>query len=209
MKAILMSEKPERVVKILNGEMSILPRKGTRLHDAIQKLIAEQGKCEIYLYVTKDKDYVVKEIEKEHRANQKIVYELETKEEIKGVNPNRILNGKVVAKFEASAELIKYQGDLEYAYTDLLKGSCLSLAEFRNYLFVEGKGLYHTALNILPGTLKAFDKPKEISEFRQGYNYFFKNKTCSDCPRINCDSSNCLVLKPLTKAPKTFYYIEV
>lgn len=86
-------------------------------------------------------------------------------------------------------------------YEEFLFKSCLTRKELSDY--VGYKWFY--AIHIT--NLEIFDKPKEISEFKQQYDYFAKNKTCNNCPCVNCNS--CIATKPLTRAPQSWCYIEV
>ena len=227
-KATLISIRPQWVGKILNGIKKDEIRKGTTIGKAINKLIAEQGVAPMLIYCTKDtsKGYLVEE--KQYKDYSKIEYELETTNEIKGVNANRILNGKVVARFNATAEEISYnyRSDFTSVYTDTLntedleKQACLTRHEFAKYL----KGDYGYAIHI--NDLEIFDKPKEISEFyKVGYEnsviatkkYILnamnreerrRYKTEIDL-KINNEIAAIKDNYKLTRAPQSFCFIEL
>ena len=56
MKAILISTRPEWVIKIITGIKKDEIRKGSSLYKAINKLIEEQGVAPMLIYCTKGKD---------------------------------------------------------------------------------------------------------------------------------------------------------
>lgn len=149
------------VCSIMNGNKKIEVRSGTRLYNAINRLIKEQGKAPCLIYVTRAKPY----LRRYPFCLNENFYQLTD-------DSFNALNGKVVAKFEASAELIIFgrtmADDLGY-FTgtlhdfELLKKSCLTKDDLHKYLKVESDGVSGTAIHI--DNLVIFDKPKELKDF--------------------------------------------
>lgn len=203
MKAILISVQPQWVELILNLIKKDEIRKGTAIGKAITRLIKEQGVAPMFIYCTKDtsKGYLVEE--KQYKDYSIKEYELESAEEIEGVTPQRILNGKVVARFNATVEEIICRpicGEWEcytktQGYSEISKASCLKNKEIVHYL----KGKNGTAIHI--NDLEIFDKPKEIREFEQCKCFNCKEKI-KVCPL-------CFPKKTLTRAPQSWQYVEV
>ena len=188
MKAILISIHPQWVELILNFIKKDEIRKGTALYKAINKLIAEQGVAPTFIYCTKGKQEIGK-------FNTKGNYEYS-------------LNGKVVARFNATAEHIEYETcsrDISGWWKDDgkmydHKDACLTYKEMFDYIGA-GEG---TVVHI--NDLEIFDKPKEISEFYRivktdiGY--------CID----DIEKQKPITLnacKNITKAPESWCYVEV
>lgn len=180
MKAILMSIRPEWVAKILNGEKTI----------EIRKKFPKDYVGWVYIYVTKDKNQLV-------RCQEKIWgYYKHTKGALKSY-----FNGKVVARFwcDRVEEIYFEKGKWGGAWADTLRHSCLTFEELENYLNGKGKDIHITKLEI-------FDKPKEIKEF----------KTHLGCNKaINCMFCKYYVFKEctrpryLTRAPQSWCYVEI
>ena len=203
MKAIMISDKPKWVAKILKGEKTIEIRK-------------TMPKCDlpidVYIYCTKTKilGNIIKVGSQENS-------DLVGKNTITGINKGFMrkgdidLQGKVVAKFTLNKmEEIKTRQDRykEFAFyetaldmSDLLKKSCLDYNELDNYL----QGEKGTAIHI--SDLVIFDRPKELNEFRYAI-----------CPQTNCEYCKYnktvegdlyCTRKTLTKSPQNFCYVEV
>ena len=181
MKAILISIQPQYVKDILNGRKTIEIRK-------------TMPKCDlpidVYIYCTKKEPYARRCVHNDKWG---------TLEYIKS-------DGKVVAKFTLNkvGNFIKeifgtYEEPFTYNQDDLLKKSCLTEKELDIYL--KGKQGYAWHID----NLVIFDKPKEISEFRQWF----------DCEKCWCvDNQDCLMNKQcpkhtLTRAPQSWQFIEV
>lgn len=170
MKAIMISIQPEWVAKILNGNKSIEIRK-------------TMPKCDlpidVYIYCTKDKKY----------ANL--------------INRGGFLTGMVVAKFTLN-KVSEYVNGVNWKYLQkgagsyddfetILKPSCLTEEELSNY--VEDLSFYGWHID----NLVIFDKPKELSEFKQPIDRYGK---------VNWNTNgNYYAL--LTKAPQSWCYVEV
>lgn len=205
MKAIMISIHPQWVELILNFIKKDEIRKGTAIGKAITRLIKEQGVAPMLIYCTK-KEYL-------YRTNKGYFSSKKPLTVGKGTEYTFAYSdeGKVVARFNATAEHIEYETcsrDISGWWKDdgkmyNHKDACLTYEQMFNYVG-GGEG---TVIHI--NNLKIFDKPKEISEFKQEYNYFAKNKNCSGCPRKNCDSGSCVVTKFITRAPQSFCFIEV
>lgn len=243
MKAIMISLSSKECLNLLKRDLSILVREDKKLCVAIQKLIKEQGNCEIYSYATPEKPLIwsytdldtfgvlPKRIEKQFKYfGTTAECEKALDEFIKKYNKgfscsngvhNQILNCKVVAKFDATSEIIDYSncfplsayetelswaGDFEYGTEtldedELVKKSCLDNYELDDCL----QGKNGTAVHIKSKTLKIFDKPKEISEFIICLEKKHKcRQKFSDYPCKKCVSMNLL-----TRAPHSWCYVEV
>ena len=140
----------------MNGKKKIEVRSGTRLYNAINRLIKEQGKAPCLIYCTMGKETLA--------INPYGGYSL-----IPNKYHNEYFSGKVVAEFEASAENILsvdgcfYETDTLSANT-LLARSCLREADLDKYL----GGKDGTAIHI--DNLKIFDKPKELKDYGVKYS---------------------------------------
>ena len=204
-KAILLSIRPEWLVKILNGEKTI----------EVRKLFPKDYVGWVYIYCCKMKD-------KKHGTDQ-VLCDFKADKEDKyfvGGNwgnhdPNDIEmpnhNGKVVARFWCDkVEEINYYNNGEICHPDfgyqtdslydweLYEKSCLDFNALYKYLgydvFNETKGL---AIHI--SKLEIFDEPKELSEFKR-YIETKINKTTG----VPCY----LFPETLTKAPQNYCYID-
>ena len=162
----------------MNGDKETEVRRRTVLYNAINKLIKEQGKAPFLMYCTQGKEKLFDNVPCVPRFRVSKNYRL-----------NNYLNGKVIAQFDASAEIISFeeQGDDDFGCNpwfyetdtldenDLLKRSCLSNDELDRYLNA-GDG---TAIHVKPGTMKTVGFPKNLSDYG------------------------------IKKAPQSFMYVEV
>lgn len=210
MKAILISIRPQWVEKILNGIKKDEIRKGTAIGKAINRLIEEQGVAPMLIYCTHGRHLL--DLRKEDTKDN---YRLTTQNKSNNVRWSYppLLNGKVVARFNATAD--KFEWDscardndgywLENGNKLDLKPTCLSYEELFDYI----KGGEGTAIHIQD--LEIFDKPKEISEF----NAYCKGEMkCLHCKHHWTDDSSGYSIdkcgrKPLTRAPQSFCFIEI
>lgn len=165
MKYIMLPIHSEWVCLFLNGIKKIEVRSGTRLYNAINKLIEEQGKAPCLMYCTMGKPYL-------YQGKWFGSYFVENDKKAYGSD---YLNGKVIAEFEASAEEIFSEG-LEngcggYNYSfyteeinDIREKSCLDEFELREYLGEKRGGeVVGTAIHV--PNLKPFDRPRELKDF--------------------------------------------
>ena len=222
MKAILLVLSPKECVKASKCELSTLIRKNVRLHKAIQKLIKEQDKAVLFAYCRKGKqyaqpylvrgnglaDYLSRIYDKNYIPEPNDFELYDFKDGGYSAQFYDFYDGKVIAKFEATSEIINYsncfplssyetelswQGDFEYETEtldedELVKKSCLDNAELDDCL----QGKDGTAVHIKPNTLKIFDKPKSVLDLWQSrYQY-------GEWYEI-----------PLTCAPHPWCYVEV
>lgn len=138
MKAILLSIKPEWLVKILNKEKTI----------EVRKKFPKDYVGWVYLYCSKSKPYLTRE----------------TAAFIYGYD-NEPLNGKVVARFwcdKVETLGIKYGKGWEtdtMTIKEIEQKSCLD--RFKLYDYLKGKNGF--AIHI--SKLEIFDKPRELGEF--------------------------------------------
>lgn len=157
--------------KILNEDKSIEVRKGLALFNALKKAEEMGEEVEFLMCVTKAKPYLSEVYDYSYEISCN-----ETKFAIAGPNVSEselegeygILNGKVVARFKAKAELI-------YRFTrfrigdgfntdsmttrELLDASCLTYKQLFDYLYPKSG----TALHICD--LEIFDKPKTLADY--------------------------------------------
>lgn len=137
--------------KILNGDKKIEVRNGLALYNALKKAEEKGEEVEFLMYVTKAKPHL--------KTNQSHSTFYLTEDSLNN------LNGKVVDKFKAKAEVIKYGLWTDHYMTVsmpcrlLLEKSCLQLDQLDDYL-LGGKG---TALHIRD--LEIFDKPKTLADY--------------------------------------------
>lgn len=217
MKAILMSVHAKWCAKIMNGDKTIEVRKGTALYKAIQKLIDEYGFAEFYVYCTKGKRPLWKDLmclcgDEKYKYNDK--YNLS---DIDSAYNEELLNGKVIFKFRC----YKVE-EIRPCDTELLKQSCLTKSELINYLCVPKAILLRTGCAIHISDLEIFDKPKELSEFKKYNDIDLHNHICLNCSHSHhyfdesgtpiiescCDLQRCN-RNHLTKAPQSWQWIEV
>lgn len=180
MKAILISIKPKYVKAILNGEKTVEIRKSIPNFEKCQRPIF------VYIYVTKDKK------DKLFRNNSNYHYFL-LDTETDG------FNGQVVARFSLGKidEITNMQ--IAYGYKrplgEYLKESCLTYDEMSNYL-KDKKGYVWYITD-----LKIFDQPKQLN------NFLVKSHTV-DGVGFKGEPKTFDILKPLTKAPQSWCYVE-
>lgn len=211
MKAIMISIKPQHVANILNGIKTI----------EVRKKFPKDYVGWVYIYCTKARQYLVKgnglvdKLAKEHDKNyipKPKKFELYNFED-DGYSAEfyDFFNGKVVARFWCDkVEYIENyydewrDGEEDYRTetlnpNKLYEKSCLPFEEMDKYL----QGDYGYAIHIT--NLKLFDKPKEISEFYttrldQELTKRFDN---------SIQLENGTWVKPLTRAPQSFCFIEI
>ena len=191
MKAILISIRSQWVELILKFIKKDEIRKGTAIGKAITRLIKEQGVAPMLIYCTKGKPTLKGLIAKSWYG-------------LGGYFDYEKLNGKVVARFNATAEEIICRpicGEWEcytktQGYSEIAKASCLKNKEIVHYL----KGKSGTAIHIT--NLEIFDKPKELSEFKSYKKNIVNTKINGMVFETELDNS-------LIKAPRSWCYVEV
>ena len=204
MKAILISIQPQWVELILNLIKKDEIRKGTALYKAINKLIEQQGVAPMLIYCTKKYD----ECLWYKKDSQRYVLNY-------GKPTNDYLNGKVVARFNATADLLELkmiEGGLYFTTPDR---DCFTPnldlnenAQIDNWqlLHYAGTKLGTQITDIHINALVIFDEPKEISEFRQW-------RDCGKCwheEDCDCNLETCFMTGgKLTRAPQSYCYVEV
>ena len=203
MKEVLISIQPERVGKIINGEMSIIVQK-------TRPKIETPLKC--YICCTKGENLWL---------TQKGV---KSKTELAGY----LLNEKVVAEFILNeVDFIKMPTNLPQEF---LEKACVSGSELMKYL---GGDFYKSFYAWHIDSLKIYDKPKELSKFYKPFKYDGDGIICGtekemdniyewDCETLfkdrypdfkfeNCKCKNCPKAKDfyrLTRPPKSWLYVE-
>lgn len=202
MKSILISIKPKWCAKIMNGEKNIVIRKNIPKCDL---------PIDVYIYCTKDTQNTL------HKNCANIYWVADTNFKAKnkqlGLQTQPFLNGKVVAKFTlnkvehfeydtCSRDICGYWLDNGKVFKN--QETCLSDEELWNYIKGEDGYAWHIS------DLEIFDKPKELSEFNA-----LQRAKATDCGYLkqckNCGKrfNRCHLLKPLTKAPQNYCYVEV
>ena len=202
MKSLLLSIKPKWVAKIFNGDKTI----------EVRKVFPKEYKGWVYIYCTKDNDYPLFAI---YRNDRIVKYRYDEKHWHKGMWEEDRLNGKVVARFYCDKverfEREYLSRDIDDYYQDngcaldkkFYKQSCLNEKELFDYI---GGGSGY-AIHI--SQLEIFDEPKDISEF---YHYVKPKRTKDDIEfekKMGCQTFYVSKLKPLTKAPQNYCYVEV
>jgi len=104
---------------------------------------------------------------------------------------DKIINGKVVAKFT----LKRISNTYDFYEKELLELAQISDDELFKYLGYNDAYAWHI------DDLVIFDKPKELNEF---YNRFPKADK-----RFDGVKGKMLAYKPLTKAPQSWCYVEI
>ncbi len=206
MKSILLSKQPKIVANVLNGISKII----------VCKKFPKDYVGWVYIYVSKNgnaiKDGLVYDDKGKGLVNKNLF------PYAKGCpEHNRLLNGKVVARFWCNkVEEIKFNG-LKYANqeyiteslkdNELFKKSCLNLFELHNYLngsLSNEKCGY--AINI--SKLEVFDRPKEIGKlkkvgFKEMIDIYSEGSLGSEETVLKV--KNGYIIK---KAPANYCYIE-
>lgn len=180
-KSILISTRPQHTCNILNL---------IKLWE-IRKKFPKDYVGWVYIYVTKALPHLAKTY-----ANDYEIYD-ETQWDKDWID----MNGKVVARFWCDKVEKINSNNLD----NFAKDSCLTIQELETYLWSNiccGYAIHITKLEI-------FDRPKEISEFKHLIKY-----TCNTCPynqeeEITNKCAFCEELKPLTRAPQSWCYVEV
>ena len=211
MRAILISDHAKWCSLMMNGEKTIEIRKNKALANVTQKLIEENGYAEFYVYCSKDsKNLLHKNCADIYWVEDK---DFQAKNKKLGLQTQSILNGKVVFKFRCynvEEILIKPNGNY---YTNtlsnnkLLAQSCLSqkeIFEYTNAHISKIGGYWFSGYAIHISDLEIFDRPRELGEFKVNKKYW-----CDKCPyQYGTCLPKCEELKPLTKAPKSYQFIE-
>ena len=211
MKSILISIKPQWVEKILNGEKTIEIRK---------TMPRCELPCKVYIYCTKHNNY-----------RNSLYLADDNKYDVDYYVPSDesfILNGKVVAEFTLNE--VKEYGYV-YSPAMLMQGyytkrgkelnyskTCLKLHEIEKYAddgHILPKPIYAWHID----NLKIYDKPKELSEFREPDFYRDCQKECNDMERMRCSTQDSHKVdircgwcrrkgKTLTRPPQSWCYVE-
>ena len=184
MKQLMISETPERLVNILNGNATLLPK----------KYIPKGFNGWVNVYCGKGKPYLRMISNYGWQHKEQYSFELTYNKDFWD-----ILSGKVVARFwfdeweEVEYELIdvnEYETDIIYSTKTmdenyLLSNACIDYDYVNDIISGNGKDLYAWHIK----QLEIFDKPKELGEFM---NYYRKEK---------------IDYEPLTHAPQKYAYV--
>ena len=215
MKAIMMSIKPEWVVKILNGEKTI----------EIRKKFPKYYVGWVYIYCTKwnKNECLIPDLQPDkvyHPLTEKLhrgVYSIVEENAIWNDCKKYILNGKVVARFWCDNVEEIYPLWLNWHYKEgsfcnmaatdyrqkdfweeLAKKSCLSFEELLDYLNLEKNEGYAWHID----KLDVFHEPRELSSF------LVKSHKVSGVDREGKEKTF-TILKPIVRAPQSWCYIEI
>ena len=201
MKSILISIKPKYVADILNERKTSEVRK---TEPNVELPI------DVYIYCTKE-EYL-------YRTNKGYIASKKPLEVGKGTEYSFAYSdeGMVVAKFTLNkVEEIKNNLAMRF-FTEsadekeLLDKSCLNSDQLFWYLAPQELKVKCCGYAWHISNLVIFDKPKELSEFNSFQRAKAKDcgflKQCKNCGRR---FNRCHLLKPLTKAPQSFMYVEV
>ena len=234
MKAILISIHSRWVELILNLIKKDEIRKGTALYKAINKLIDEQGVAPMLIYCTKDTKKYHCFKNNSFNYNKYSAIPIPTnKEWYKSMKHIQLLNGKVVAQFNATADLLELkmiEGGLFFAKPDkeVIELDLNENAQIDNWqlLHYTGEKLGTEITDIHINNLEIFDEPKEIGEFyKVGYkNSVLATKKCilysmnreeirKHKTELNLKINNEIAFikdnYKLNRAPQSWCYVEV
>lgn len=213
MKSILQSIKPQYCELIASGKKTIEVRKTKPKLDVPFK---------VYIYCTKSSKkhqticgcMVLNSDELFRLPNGKIKYgdsiEMMLYDDY---TKDNFLNGKVIGEYVCDEIEPKYCANGIATYYENEQGTCLSDAELQMY--ADGvKPLYFWHIS----DLVIYDKPKELSEFTilcKEYDKDNPDCECCDYQSATCDCDTppqfdckCNGLKPLTRPPQSWCYVE-
>lgn len=214
MRAILMSDRPQWVVKIINGKKTL----------EVRNEFPSDYVGWVYIYCTKARHYTDLLI---NNTSQKMIFLNDMKafwlDDFSRFEHLKMLNGKVVGRFwcDNIEEIFKHAhqcGNIDIGIDydielmtrtlceiELIRQSHLTKDELYKYLFwraPENKISLGVAIHI--SQLEIFDTPKELSEFKH-YKKFSEIDYMLPIPK----KETCERLVPLTRAPQSWQYIEV
>lgn len=194
-KSILISIRPEHVVKILNGEKTL----------ELRKSVPKDFVGWVYIYVTKSKPHLIRT--ENYGWQHETQYDFQVTNNSKKYELFEKFNGKIVARFWFNAFDRYYFNHYQGNYREVPKNReipsqatiplsylCLTLDEVNKY----GKEKDLFVWNIRE--VQVFDKPKELKDF-----HYYKTKTVysgMDCPPYVDE-----VKQTLRKAPQSWQYV--
>lgn len=184
MKSVLISIRPEWVVKIVSGKKTIEVRKTT-----------PNVPFKAYIYMTKKKPYMLTFAGngKMRVHNGMVIGEFICDK----VDEYKFHNG--LTKFNSMGLPSGVYGSY-LIFADDYKSMCLSYDEVKNY--GKGKTLYGWHIS----QLKIYDKPKELSEFSRPCSY---DGLCSTCKRFKANGSSYDICNSaITCPPRSWCYVE-
>ena len=188
-KEVLISIKPKWCKKIASGKKTI----------EVRKFAPKEVPFKAYIYCTKDKPYLYR-IDDDNNFELMNTLRPKTYEYVKDYNKQ---NGKVIGEFICDKVYsIKNRGfcfsvvtEGESITDEIARQSCLDYDDMVNYLGnKDGYGLHIT-------DLKIYDKPKELSEFKTGFN------GCEERDTYHY-KFHCYGERPLTRPPQSWQYAE-
>lgn len=180
-KAILMSIKPKRCRKIVNGEIQSIVEK-------TRPKIKTPFKC--YIYCTKDDSNMYYDLSR--------LFKLQC-----------ALNGKVIGEFICDGiDWHRIHTAIDEVTENELKGTCVSVNDIKEYCrdyrypFIKYKPFYTWHIS----DLKIYDEPKELKEFCKPYkNKCWNCKYCSFCDwEQYIESTDSIIKRP----PQSWCYVK-
>ena len=135
-------------------------------------------------------------------------YIYETKQTVKYFSLKFDGVGKVIGEFVC--DRIDEYANGEIALSHNTHETCLTNCEIADYIERSKAYFWHIS------DLKIYDKPKELSEFKDFCKYYYDGKRCDDCKYFidgrgyDYDESDCGCngLKPIERPPQSWCYVE-
>lgn len=202
--AVLMSIKPKYCELIAAGKKTIEVRK-------TKPRIETPFKC--YIYCTLPKESF--SIGQGNYACSDNLYLCDNKvkfgEGFENIgNETTSLNGKVIGEFICNEiQEIKADNLVALYFNNPFNETCVTDLEMRKY--ANGKNLFLWHIS----NLAIYDEPKELSEFGKECNFDCPSVHCPywEYQRVNADEwdydCSCNNIKPLTRPPQSWCYVEV
>lgn len=202
MKTIMISNKPKSAEQIMNGKKTIEFRK-----------FYIEPPFKVVNYVTEGQELWGDGTGDTWKG---IAEDQDIEEALKYTPTLSRLNGKVAFEYvvnkveKIDKKYIQAERLDEETYLkiwDIVKNACLDKPKnLRDYL--KGKDGYAWHIS----DLKIYDKPKELREFRKVCKHILIGIYCfsdnSECQYFNSPYCSCNGLKPITRPPQNFVYIE-
>lgn len=144
----------------------------------------------VHIYETKDKKFINMAV---YEPNNNIKF--------------KHAPGKVIAEYICD-EMIEFTEAMCFPVP--LSTICLTYSQIRKYGGDKKLYLWHIS------DLKIYDKPKELRQFGVPCKEYFESeiRSCADCKYLSdvaenfCDECICNGLKPLTRPPQSWCYVE-
>ena len=184
MRAILTSIRPEHLVNILNGD------KPFELRSVCPNI---ELPCIALLYCCKSSKYL---LDWDYQNGKKTWFLWDKRKHKYPLKHEQLDNGKVLAKC-VMTECIDWHN---YSWQEVCRLGCVSDQQLRDYA-KNKKNIYLWHLE----NIEIFDKPKDISNFYTTH----LDKTIPELFDNSIQLPNGVWVKPLTRAPQSWCYVEV